>query len=191
MGQLIRLRIRTLAAVSLWPQTPLRLFSCSCSCVDNPLRGKRGAVGGEGAERRGRQRGKAESELEACQTIRRRKIYRRAAASLCLPPQLLQTTVWLREGWQSELEEIACLTHPLGQRGRCPLLCHRSNLSERMINCWKITCIKRPKRRLRHRCQHRLRHRLQAATRSWFRKFMLNNLMLSPRGLLWIFMMRH
>lgn len=46
-GQLIRLRIRTLAAVSLWPQTPLHLLLSVCVCVDNPLRGKRSAAGRE------------------------------------------------------------------------------------------------------------------------------------------------
>lgn len=79
---------------ALPPPISLSLSPSLGSCVDNPLRGKRSAVGKEGLVS---WRGKAESELEACQTIRRRKIYRRAAASLFPPPTLLQTTVWLRE----------------------------------------------------------------------------------------------
>lgn len=146
MGQLIRLRIRTLAAVSLWPQTALLspLSLSLCSCVDNPLRGKRSAVGKEGLVS---WRGKAESELEACQTIRRRKIYRRAAASLFPPPHTApDDSLVERSGRRRRRRRRRLvLPHPFGgQRGRCPLLCHRSNLSERMINCWKITCIKRP-----------------------------------------------
>lgn len=131
-------------------------------------------------ERGGILRNEAESELEACQTIRRRKIYRRTAALLPSNPQPKKKPDDSLVERRSECEGLP--PHPfMGRRGRCPLLCHRSNLSDPMINCWKITCIKRPK--TASTAAHRLR--------SSFRKFMFNNLMLSPRGLPRIFMMRH
>lgn len=97
------------------PLSPLSLSLCSC--VDNPLRGKRSAVGKEGLER---WRGKAESELEACQTIRRRKIYRRAAASLFPPPSnyARRQFGWKKE--QEEEEEIGSCTPFWGTTGTLP-----------------------------------------------------------------------
>lgn len=173
--QLIRLRIRTLAAVSLWPQTHLLLLLSLCVCwqpLKRQAQCRREREGGFSATK------PSLSSRLAKQLDAEKFIGEQLRCSPPTPnPKKPDDSLVER---RSECEGLP--PHPfMGRRGRCPLLCHRSNLSDPMINCWKITCIKRPK--TASTAAHRLR--------SSFRKFMFNNLMLSPRGLPRIFMMRH